>query len=455
MPSATTKAYVSAGAFAISRVRNLRSHRNLSRVTVLHQRHGARIDKRMKVSKLIGLLVVANLALAGWAYYSLKLRPRTSAIAVVTPEDTKPADPAPQLAAPAAQVMVVTNQITWDQLESEDYKTYIERLRGIGCPEQTIRDLIIADLDKLLAPQFQAIYGRKPDVKYWQSEEEELANNHDHREWARQERELDRKKREIVKELVGADLVRERLKQRGYEDFYERRLGFLPEEKRDSVRAVLEKYDEAEKQIRDRELEDGEPITDAERTRLRQIRVERSQQLTAAMTPEEKQWYELWMSSSANAVRHSMYGMEATEQEFLNVYQLRRAFDDQWNPDEIDWNNDYSVAAYQQARADLETQVRQQLGDDRYAQYKRGGDLDYHHLNAAVSRYGLARNKANEAYEIKQTALQMQAQIRADNSLTPSQQDEAGLAVTAEEEAALRQLLGNAAYRYYRQRSSR
>lgn len=406
----------------------------------------------MKSSKLIGVLVAANLALAGWAYYTLKQRPQAVPV-VETAQEAETPEPVPQFQAPEPQIMMVTNQLTWDQLESEDYKTYIDRLRSIGCPEQTIRDIIIADLDKLLAPQFHAIYGRKQDPKYWQSEEEELANNHDHRDWARQERELDRKKRDIIKELTGVDLVRERLKQRGYTDFYERRLAFLPEDKRDSVRAILEKYDDAEKAIRDRELEDGEAITDAERTRLRRIREERSQQLDTALTPDEKQWYELWMSPSANAVRYSLYGMEATEQEFLTVYQLRRSFDEQWNPDELDWNNDYSVAHYQQARTDLESQIRQQLGDDRYVQYKRGSDPDYHNLNAAVSRYKLPRTKADEAYDVKLTVQQMQAQIRADNSLSPSQQNEAATALDEEGEAILRQLLGNAAFRFYRQRS--
>ena len=408
----------------------------------------------MKINKLIVVLVVANVGLAAWAYYTLKLRPQKEAAMVAAAPENTASEPAPEIVLPEPQVVTVTNQITWDQLESEDYKTYIERLRSIDCPEQTIRDIIIADLDKLLAPQFQAIYGRKPDVKYWQSEEEELANNFDHREWARKERELDRQKRNIIKELVGVDLIRERLKQRGYEDYYERRLSFLPEEKRDSVRTILEQYEEVENGIRDRELQDGEPITDVERARLRKIREERSQQLEAALSPEEKQWYELWMSPSANAVRYSMYGMDATEQEFLTVYQLRRAFDEQWHPDEIDWNNDGMVNGFQQARADLDAQVRQHLGEERYMQFKRGSDPAYHNLNAAVSRYGLPRARANEAYDVRQTVQQMSAQVRGNPSLTPLQQDEATVAIEAEGERTLRQLLGNAAYRYFQQRSN-
>jgi len=64
----------------------------------------------------------------------------------------------------------VTNSLRWAQLESEDYKTYIARLRGIGCPEQTIRDIIIADLDKLLAPEIAAAYGRRKELRYWHPE---------------------------------------------------------------------------------------------------------------------------------------------------------------------------------------------------------------------------------------------------------------------------------------------
>jgi hypothetical protein len=41
----------------------------------------------------------------------------------------------------------------WSQLESTDYRQYIANLRGIGCPEQTIRDLVTVDVDSVYAPQ--------------------------------------------------------------------------------------------------------------------------------------------------------------------------------------------------------------------------------------------------------------------------------------------------------------
>jgi len=38
---------------------------------------------------------------------------------------------------------------SWAQLESNDYPTYIKNLRAIGCPEQTIRDIVTADVHSL------------------------------------------------------------------------------------------------------------------------------------------------------------------------------------------------------------------------------------------------------------------------------------------------------------------
>src|SRR5687768_14802158 len=71
-------------------------------------------------------------------------------------------------------VVVRTNAFNWEQLESEDYRTYIERLRSIGCPEQTIRDIVIADLEKLMAPRVQQINGAKEPPKYWKPDRKEL-----------------------------------------------------------------------------------------------------------------------------------------------------------------------------------------------------------------------------------------------------------------------------------------
>src|SRR5262245_60208829 len=48
-------------------------------------------------------------------------------------------------------VVLRRQYFTWREIESDDYPTYVANLRDISCPEQTIRDIIIADVNGLYA----------------------------------------------------------------------------------------------------------------------------------------------------------------------------------------------------------------------------------------------------------------------------------------------------------------
>jgi len=45
----------------------------------------------------------------------------------------------------------LAGRINWASIESTNYHTYITNLRAIGCPEETVRDIIITDISKLFA----------------------------------------------------------------------------------------------------------------------------------------------------------------------------------------------------------------------------------------------------------------------------------------------------------------
>src|SRR6266699_5189049 len=58
---------------------------------------------------------------------------------------------------------------SWQEVESADYPTYISNLRSIGCPEQTIRDVIIADVNALYSRK-RALELVTPEQQWWRSE---------------------------------------------------------------------------------------------------------------------------------------------------------------------------------------------------------------------------------------------------------------------------------------------
>src|SRR2546423_4094024 len=102
---------------------------------------------------------------------------------------------------PVRTNVVVRRQFfSWKEVESPDYQTYIDNLRDIGCPEQTIRDLIIADINSLYA-QKRATNLITAEQQWWKSEPD---SNVVHAA-ADKARELEGERRGLLTRLLGTN----------------------------------------------------------------------------------------------------------------------------------------------------------------------------------------------------------------------------------------------------------
>jgi len=54
----------------------------------------------------------------------------------------------------------------WSQIESTDYRVYVANLRSIGCPKQTIRDIIATDLHTVYAAQLGQLASAGKGAEY-------------------------------------------------------------------------------------------------------------------------------------------------------------------------------------------------------------------------------------------------------------------------------------------------
>jgi hypothetical protein len=87
-------------------------------------------------------------------------------------------------------------------LESEDYKEYIARLRSFGVPEKIIRDVIMADVQKLYRPRFAALRPpKKPaNPNFWETRNQGFYPNRDQtKEQREQTRALQKEQAELIK----------------------------------------------------------------------------------------------------------------------------------------------------------------------------------------------------------------------------------------------------------------
>ena len=301
---------------------------------------------------------------------------------------------------------------------------------------------MIADVDKLLAPKMQAANPRARDVKFWQPIEQELWEDAEQKDALRKQREVDFEKREVIRQLLGLDLVGERLRVQGQEDYYGQRLGFLPEEKRARVRTALDQFADRERTLLEEQVEEG--ATPGGTEEFAKLRQEKDATLGQLLTSQERQQYDLWFSPSASAVRDSVYGLNATEQEFMKLYQLHRSFAEQqgegFGPASKEWAN-------------YEQKVQETLGEQRYAEYHRAQDNDFRELLRTTTRFKLGPEVAAQLYSYKQPVEEARAQVLAEPSYSSRQRTAALQAITEETQRALREALGEKGFRYYDRRA--
>src|SRR5262249_596309 len=88
----------------------------------------------------------------------------------------------------------------WRMLESADYEKYIANLRSVGCPEKTIRDIIVADVEKLYAGKIAA---SPLGSGFWSSGPTRAAAQKRQQE---QRRALEDEKRALRQQLLGTEI---------------------------------------------------------------------------------------------------------------------------------------------------------------------------------------------------------------------------------------------------------
>lgn len=119
------------------------------------------IVKRSRLAiSVLGFVVVVQLAVIGKLALSNRpvKPPFDSPVATLTPSGP------PQIFAdPVAKIQ--TEPFRWARVESADYPTYVQNLRSIQCPEQTIRDIIVADVDtNLYAARRRKLQSQQQDL---------------------------------------------------------------------------------------------------------------------------------------------------------------------------------------------------------------------------------------------------------------------------------------------------
>jgi LysM repeat protein len=363
---------------------------------------------RWRVIALVSIGV--NIALAAvW----LRLAPRQSArgsVAALDQSATNQTRP---------NVVLRRQLFSWREVESADYPTYISNLRDIGCPEQTIRDIIIADVNMLYARK-RATELITAEQQWWRSEPDaDVA-----RAAAEKARELEDERRTLLTRLLGptwetGDLVSIPRPSRASVLLDGPALGALSVETKQAIQNVSIRSQERMQAYLDAQRRAGKEPDPVELAKLRQ---QTRDDLARLLSPPELEEFLLRYSQDANDLRAEFGQLRffnSTSNEFRAVFRATDALDQRIQL-LADATDPSSLAARKALEDQRENAIKIALGPTRYGEYRLLHDPVYRDAVAAAEEAGTPE-AAQAFYAINLAALAEQNRIRGDTNLTADQ----------------------------------
>jgi hypothetical protein len=353
---------------------------------------------------------------------------------------------APQPSAPAEPTVVyVTNDFRWSQLESTDYREYIANLRAVGCPESTIKDLILTDVMRLYAKRRGQYYHNGRPFKYWETNDKRKLTQPQIEERDRQLAAIDKDLPAVLRELLGLNYERELNKYFVDADEDDNRLGFLSEDKRAQVLSLREQFEGKREGIL-YGAQNGQPSA-SEVEQLRQIDQAQDEALSQALSPEEREQYELSASPAADQLRQQLIGFDPTEQEFRALFDKQKAIDEAY---EFQDTNDPTVLAAKTAdEARMMQEFKGNLAGDRAGQLERSQDPEYRSLTLLSQRYDLPADTADTLLSMRLAVEDAKRKLLSNKDIAPDRLATALQAMQEETEKVVRETLGDKAFEQY------
>ena len=310
---------------------------------------------------------------------------------------------------------------SWQAIESPDFATYVSNLRLVGCPEQTIRDIIIADVN--------GVFSRRRATELVTSEQQWWRSTPDSnvvQAAAEKVRALEDERRALLTRLLGTnwesgDLASIPRPSRPGVVLDGSVLGTLPAETKQAIQEVSLQSQERIQAYLDAQRAAGKELDPVDLARLRQ---QTRDELARVLSPPELEEFLLRYSQNANDLR-SEFGQlrffEPTPDEFREVFRATDALNQR-----IQLLADAKDPASLDARKALESQrdnaIKLALGAKRYEEYRMLHDPAYRDAVAAAQEAGTP-DAARAIYAVNLAAQAEQVRIRGNTNLTAEQRN--------------------------------
>jgi hypothetical protein len=387
---------------------------------------------------LIGLLLLINLALiAGIVLQSRSERPNTDAgIEIITQQQTNPVPVINVAETNPASVKLQWPPFRWSEIETNDYVQLTENLIRIGCPRQTIRDLVTARILDDYAEQLWTTT-RPIQDQVWDL----VATGLNMSRWEVppyiEERVIElESSRQAVLKLVTARIgeAPEIPTVPGTT-----RWRFLDDEDFALVKEVYANYGKLRGEFQKRIEATEDAVVQKELTvQMSGLRTDLNSKLKALLG--EEKWNEYLLRSNRNARwSDSLVGTSLTAEEIREVTEARREAETTARSPDLPEEDQRP-----QRQLAIQETTEKALKPERLAEIERSRDNDYRTWQKIGRRLNLPPIVANRAYEYKQVALQQATAIAANQFLDDDSRKLAYIALQLEVSKEISGIYGEA-----------
>lgn len=390
----------------------------------------------MKHQRTFTISIGLNLALAGVAVCLLKkpvsINPSESAATI--PETTTLSVAAPLSASNSpAPTTCVTNHFAWSKIEAKDFEQLALNLRAIGCPEKTVRDIVIARGRRALE---QVSRETEPALGFWTAGLRRARANEEAEHqlrWA-QERIIVQLER-----VVGQDVLLEDPKM--MDDFEAQAImrfmiGPVPDETFIKFAAKLAWFSKRREELDSRTHGVWLETDEAE---LAELRTRYHRELAVLLPQPQLEEMTARMAMLPQMDQVSFGATDLTTAEVRELGLIRARFGDPLSDPHSFFGKDSLTDEQGQALAAAE---RQFLGEARFAQLERAADSDFKTLFRLGRDHNLPRAAAEKVFDLRQlTALEVE-QLRQDMSLADADRQQRLAQMQTEVQQAVLQVLG-------------
>jgi hypothetical protein len=421
----------------------------------------------MREKNLLQLFLVLNVALGAcfviYLFVSSNNQPQITSTSFSAPlSKTNAAAKPTQLAATNVVAAVATNatatntpsftnqpvppllsqkKFGWQQMENDEqtrtneYRSYLESLRAVGCPEDKVRYIVMADIDDLFSRK-RVRAAVTHDVQWWKSEPEISVAG------ALQEkgRNLEEERRALIEKYLGPDALES---ERGEAMLWSNVqltgpvLGSLPTEVHNNVQEICARSIERHQGAFWARVNEGQPLNGVEMARLRE---QTRSDLRKVLNQDAMEEFLLRYSHNAHQLRIELRGFEPTPEEFRKILRATDSVDHQL---QLEYGGPETLSQQQRERylTQRDSAIKEVIGPKRYQDYLMVKDPLYRQAQTTAMQYGAPSKAIMPIYQMSKATEGKRQKILNDAALTPQQKSEALNAVNQEQMRTVQQIV--------------